>query len=880
MQLLAVPVLGLVCGAAVGLWWPELPAAWLVAVLVGWTLLAVHAGRVAQPLLLAVSACGAFAVGGAALSAHAWHLAWRPPLRVLVESLAHAERAAAIRDGRQLPEDVSVPVVVSGVLASDASLSARGTVSLELEVEWAGALAGGNGWTDADSNPARGGVLLGVLGTLAPARMSEWRAGRRVRVVAELRRPARYLDPGVPDQERAMARRGVTLVGSVKSGALVTVLAPGAFAEEWAARARAFARRSIARGVGAWSPRASSIVTAIVIGDRTGLEPDVERRLQESGTYHVIAISGGNIALLAGLTLGVFRLAGVLGRTAMLSAASGLVAYGFIVGGGASVNRAVLMACVYLVGRAWDLRGPPLQSLLLAVGTLVLHDPLSVVDPAMLLTFGATAAIVLSAPVASVSDVVTTGGVERWLAPVVRMLMASVAVEVVLLPVAALFFYRVTFAGLVLNFGAVPLMAVAQFAGMAVVPLDAVWPAAARAAGWFAVVGAEGLVRTADAVQLAPWSTWRVPPPSVAVVVAYYGGLFTAWACWRRLRRVAADGRQGASGSARRARVALAQRGVPERGLMPAVSVSGLLVAIGAGLWMIAPSSQWFGPRGDGRLHVTFLDVGQGDAALVRFPLGSSMLIDAGGLPGASSFDMGERVVGPVLWRAGVNRLDLLALTHGDADHIGGAASVLRDFRPWDAWEGVPVPAHALLAALHRNSVAQRTRWTTIQRGDRTEIDGVQLFVQHPPVPDWERQDVRNDDSLVIELRWREVSFVFTGDVGVEAERTLAASFGPARLRVVKVPHHGSATSSSDGLVRGLSPDAAVISAGRGNRFGHPAPSVVERYLAAGVEVFRTDRDGAVSMATDGRSLDVRTHAGRWVRIHPRVRAPSADARR
>ena len=205
---------------------------------------------------------------------------------------------------------------------------------------------------------------------------------------------------------------------------------------------------------------------------------------------------------------------------------------------------------------------------------------------------------------------------------------------------------------------------------------------------------------------------------------------------------------------------------------------------------------------------------------------------------------------------------------------------MLRDFRPWDAWEGVPVPAHPLLSALHQSSVAQRTRWTTIQRGDRTEIDGVQLFVQHPPVPDWERQDVRNDDSLVIELRWREVSFVFTGDIGVEAEQMLATDFGPARLRVVKVPHHGSATSSSDGFVRGLSPDAAVISAGRGNRFGHPAPSVVERYRAAGVEIFRTDRDGAVSIATDGGSLDVRTHAGRVVRIHPRARTPSADTRR
>ena len=135
-----------------------------------------------------------------------------------------------------------------------------------------------------------------------------------------------------------------------------------------------------------------------MIGDRTGLDSDVVRRLQEAGIYHVIAISGGNIALLAGFTLAVFRLAGVLGRAAMLSAATALIAYGFLVGGGASVNRAVLMAVVYFVGRAWDLRGPPLQALTVVAGILVLVDPLSIADPASLLTFGATAAIIASSP--------------------------------------------------------------------------------------------------------------------------------------------------------------------------------------------------------------------------------------------------------------------------------------------------------------------------------------------------------------------------------------------------------------------------------------------------------------------------------------------------
>src|SRR5207253_357307 len=139
-------------------------------------------------------------------------------------------------------------------------------------------------------------------------------------------------------------------------------------------------------------------VTAIVLGDRTGLDDEVERRLQEAGTYHVIAISGGNIAILAAVTLAAFRIVGLFGRAAMISAAIGLVAYGYLVGGGASVDRATLVALVYFLGRAWDMRGPPLHALVLVAGILTLVDPLSIVDPASLLTFGATAAIVVAAP--------------------------------------------------------------------------------------------------------------------------------------------------------------------------------------------------------------------------------------------------------------------------------------------------------------------------------------------------------------------------------------------------------------------------------------------------------------------------------------------------
>lgn len=831
---MAVPVFALLAGACAGVLWPELPSWLLLSVLIGFVSLLVHAWRVRRTELLLVCVAGSFAAGGAVLAIDAWDRAWQPSLRREFDRRVRPPDVA----GRASPEaDGGAPgVVVEGILRADASTSSSGAVSLSV---WVDRLA----WNDEpEPRHVEGGVLLTVAGTLALQRMHEWRAGRRVRVPTELRRPGRFLDPGVPDQERALARRGTILVGTVKSGALVETTARGTPASEWAAEARTFAREAVQSAVSPWSPRSAAIVTAILIGDRTGLAPDIERRLQEAGTYHVIAISGGNIAILAASTLAFFRVLGLLGRGAMLAAAAGLITYGYIVVGGASVTRATLMAVVYFLARAWDLRGPPMHSLLLVSGLMTLIDPLSVVDAATLLTFGATAAIVW------VAGAVPASRLPRVLAPAAALLLASAAAEAALLPVGATLFQRVTLAGLLLNFGAIPLMGIAQLAGMAVVPLHACWPAAARLAGLLAHGGAEGLVRTADLVRFAPWLTWRVAPPSAVAIVVYYAGGIGAWALWRRI------------GSAR-ARAAPESPGVRTARRMLACA------AVAAALWMLVEPAS-LAASGGGRMDVTFIDVGQGDAALVKFPRGSTLLVDAGGLGNRSTFDVGDRVVGPVLRQLGIRRLDGLVVTHGDADHAGGAFTVLNEFRPWDLWEGTPVPPFEPLQRLRTAALERRTRWTTVQRGDEVSIDGVQLFVRHPAPPDWERQDVRNDDSIVIELRWQDVSFVFTGDIGREVEREIAPLFARAPLRVLKVPHHGSTTSSSEPFVRALAPDVAVVSVGRGNPFGHPAPAVMQRYRDAGSAIYRTDRDGAVAVVSDGTSIDLYSFTGRQLRLN------------
>jgi len=182
-------------------------------------------------------------------------------------------------------------------------------------------------------------------------------------------------------------------------------------------------------------------------------------------------------------------------------------------------------------------------------------------------------------------------------------------------------------------------------------------------------------------------------------------------------------------------------------------------------------------------------------------------------------------------------------------------------------WEGIPVPQFEPLTSLRLAAQAAGSRWANVYGGDRVAIDGVDVIARHPAPADWERRKVRNDDSLVLELRWRDGSVVLTGDIGKEAEPGVCATTPPARLRILKIPHHGSLTSSTPAFVAALHPQIAVASAGRANHFGHPVPEVLNRYKSIGAEVFRTDQDGAVIVETDGTSVHVQTFTGRTLSL-------------
>ena len=702
--------------------------------------------------------------------------------------------------------------VVAGQLRSDAVRGESG-VTLSIAVDTVR--------LDGQPYATSGGALIGVGGELGAGQISQWRAGRRVEFPATLRRPTRYLNPGVPDAERQLAWRGTTLVGSVKSDRLVEVRMLGSTLAEAMAAARSFVRTAIAATVARWSTRSAAVVTAILIGDRAGLDAEVERSLQEAGTYHVIAISGGNIAILAGLCVFLLRAARVGRRLSPLLVIGVLVLYGVMVEGGPSVTRATAMAAIYFAVQIFDHRTPPANVVAVVAALVFCLAPLQILDAGFALTFAATLAIIVG-----LSRFSAVLAVPSSLNPAMAILAASICAEIALLPVGAFVFSRVTFAGLLVNFAAIPLMTLTQVAGMAAVALWPFVPAVAEWAGRVGHWGVEGLVGSAALVDVMPALTRRVAPPSVFIVAAYYVALVTA---------------------------------LVSRRIAPAVG------AAACAIWIVAaPGASTL--ASERLLKVTFLDVGQGDAAIIQFPNGRTLSIDAGGLPGGT-FDIGARVVSPAFWAAGVRRLDYMSITHGDDDHLGGAASVFRDFRPIEVWEGVPVPPHKPTQQLRELATAHGAAWRTLQLHDRVEFGAVELIVRHPPRPDWQRQRVRNNDSEVLELRYGGVSFVFTGDIGRETEQAIASSFENAPIRILKVPHHGSATSSSPGFITALAPDVAVISAGRGNTFGHPVPAVVDRYRKIGAAIYRTDVDGAVSVETDGTTVRVRTFMGRTLTL-------------
>jgi competence protein ComEC len=810
-----LPALALAAGAACGTFAGGacLAALWglptlCAAAIISWRRQAV--------LLTAASLAVAFSAAGAVLAATARERALHPSLRILLDEAFGGFSIAEIG-----PEGDHDPLVSRAVLIEDAA-AREDFVALRARVT---GISIGEHW-----HAVSGGVSITVTGSAAAQRFLGWRAGRTIVAPIAFRRPARHLNEGVADFERDLALDGTALFGSIKSDLLVDVVAHGNAIEEAAADVRAHVRRAVGRWVTPHDAVAGAIVTAVLIGDRTGLPDHIRDRLQAAGTYHVIAISGGNVAILAALVLGSLMLVGLQGRTAAAVTIIALLGYAQVATAGPSVGRAAMMAVLYLGARLIDQRTAPWQATSMAAALMLVARPLDIRDPGFVLTFGATAALL---------EGTRRGGKRlprhRMAAWLVASLTASVAVEIALLPVAAQMFSRVTGAGLVLNLIAVPAMGIVQIAGIGVALLDAS-DIAASAAGRLAYAGSAALLGSARLVDAAPWLTARVPPPGIGLLSAYYAALGVLFFVPGRALRVCA------------VIVLVASIAAMSTGFNPFPPAG--------------PASRLPGTPAH-LLRWTIFDVGQGEAMLVEPPRGRALLVDAAGAPfGSGSFDIGARVLTPALWARGLRSLHALLITHGDPDHLGGARAVLADVGASRIWEGIRVVSHAPMRELRDAATSTGVDVELRRAGEAFDWGGARIRVLHPPEADWERRRVRNDDSVVLEIVYGDVALLLTGDISAGVERALLTQLPPARLRILKVAHHGSRTSTSRALLEAWRPQIAVISCGRGNTFGHPTPEVLQRLESIGTRVFRTDVHGQITVETNGDAIAVRTYTG------------------
>jgi competence protein ComEC len=552
------------------------------------------------------------------------------------------------------------------------------------------------------------------------------------------------------------------------------------------------------------------IVNALVFAPNARLDSDIRERYVRSGLAHLLSISGLHVGFLAAwlaLILGKLHLAA---RSRFVATGVLLLGYLWLLGFPAPAVRAGAMLVLADGARLRERVAAPRGVVALAALGVLLQDPWALQSVGAWLS------------VAGVGAVVWAGRAFARAPRLARLAAPALVATLLTAPISAFAFGTVAPIGVVANLIAIPL------AGIAVPGL-----VLAIALSWL-VSGLAQLIAAGAGLGLAMLDLLAqgaalVPGGHVVMVAGWHAALVwaavavAAWWLWTSPRR-------------------------PWLIAARAAFVTTVFVATTLRDVVALDDCRC--------LTVHFLDVGQGDAAALRTPNGRWIVIDGG--PRTPDSDAGRRVVVPFLRRQGAARVAVVVATHGDADHLGGLPAVVEAFDPELVLEpGEPLGRPLYLEFLARVE-ASGARWHAARAGDRVEVDGVVLEVLSPDSL-WLRLPLDvNDHGVVLRVRYGAVRLLFQADAGLPVEGRLAGTVG--RVEVLKVGHHGSKTATSDEWLDELAPREAVISVGRNNHYGHPAPEVLERLARHGVALFRTDRSGTITLSTDGHGERIRSH--------------------
>lgn len=652
--------------------------------------------------------------------------------------------------------------------------------------------------------------------------------GDRLRLSGRFYRIAGAHNPGGFDYESYLQREGIHLTGTVRSTDRVVLLSSNGnrlmrHIDGWRFAIREAAERSL-------SGPARGIFLAMTIGDERFVDDSMRDAFMASGATHILSISGSHVGFIAFLLYNIIRLSFRLfpapfllratlfvnpSRAAALATMPVVVFYTLLAGAQVATVRSTVMVVTYLAAILIGRGSQPLNSLALAAILTLLFDPQAIFSISFQLSFLSVLLICLAVERREEATLLDRLGQKDWRGNLKKRLSAylrmTIAASLGTLPLVAFYFNSVPWTGMVANTIIIPL------AGLVVVPLalsSSIWGMTSGVlplASWNQAA-IDLFYRAVTLFAAIPGAEAHCPSPSSFLLIIFYA-LLLLWYAGRR------------------------------RALLAGAALPCIIFIIP----LILPA------HNEG-MAVDFIDIGQGDCTLVRLPDSKTMLVDGGGSFN-DRFDPGRRTVAPFLWDQGIRRLDFVVLSHNHPDHIGGLRYILRNFTVGEVWESGTAEVNEVYREIRAITRERDIPVRQLRRGDSMAAGTARIDILHPVAgfaagsPRGEFSD-ENSSSLVMKITTPEMTLLLPGDVEEEAESVMSRL--DLRADVIKVPHHGGRTSSSRPFLNAVRPSVAVISVGRHNSFGHPMPEALAGYRAVGARIYRTDRDGAVSLTTGG----------------------------
>ncbi|MDD8021312.1 MAG: DNA internalization-related competence protein ComEC/Rec2 [Acidobacteriota bacterium] len=562
--------------------------------------------------------------------------------------------------------------------------------------------------------------------------------------------------------------------------------------------------------------REGAILEALLLGEDGRLDRLTDRQFQETGLYHLLAISGAHVAVVSAFLFLVLKIFLRPKKLIYIILLAGLAFYGCLVEGQPSVFRAVIMASLFFTGKIIFAEVNPLNTISLSALILLCLNPFSLNEAGFQLTFLATLGLILFyQPVYHLLP-----GLPFKLSELAAM---SVAAVLATMPIIVNNFNRVAFASIILTIPATPLVSLLMLAGYLYLLTGLILPFPGHILSILMKIPVRLFIWLTGSLQPLSSLSYRLPSPPLVIIIGFY--LFLLLLLLK-----------------------------PKfKGQKPASSLLFLT-------FFIMLITHPFKPGSDG-LIVTILDVGQGESQVIEFPHGRLMVIDAGGFL-QSSFDPGENIVSPFLWSRGYKKIDYLVSSHLHPDHAGGLAALARNFKIKEYFFAENYPAHPLNQEIQL-ALGRKVKKTEITSGLELKPGReIQVRFLYPDEQARTFFSPGNDLSAVIIVKWGEISFLFPGDITSQVENYLVgrkASQDNLKATVLKVPHHGSRSSSTAAFLEAAGPKIAVATCGRHNIYGFPAEEVISRIKEQKIKFYRTDQDGAIEFKSNGRQLWLRT---------------------